>query len=42
MFNDQDNTIVKIMNVGNYTRVWDDEHGIEAHKEIVTMRTNLK
>ena len=42
MVNDQDNTIDNIMNVGNDTRVRDDEHGIEAHKEIVTTRTTLK
>ena len=42
MVNYQDNTIDKIENGGNDTRVRDDEHGIEAHKEIVTTRTTLK
>ena len=31
MVNEQDNTIDKIMNGGNDTRVRDDERGIEAH-----------
>ena len=30
------------MNGGNDTRERDDEHGIEAHKEIVRTRTTLK
>ena len=42
MVNERDNKIDKIMNGGNDTRVRDDEHGIEAHKKVVTTRTTLK
>ena len=43
MVNEQDNTIDKIMNGGNDTRVRDDERGIQAHtKKLVTTRTTLK
>ena len=37
MVNDQDNTIDNIMNVGNDTRVRDDERGIEAHTHVEYM-----
>ena len=42
MVNDQDNTIDNIMNVGNDTRVRDDEHGIEAHKKSSYNQNNTK
>ena len=40
MGNEQDNTIDKIMNGGNDTRVRDDERGIEAHTKKISYDQN--